>query len=977
MLRTRPSAALHAFFLTVIVLVGSAHAQGAGAQTTVFDVPLPGGLRAALAAIGDHAAPDRAQFLGEFIRRTYDTPFGPRDDAREAVLQSLLAQLKAGGATSETIPLPLSPRIWIDVVFGGKATPETLVSAILQSRSASLLYCSLLSLDDDTRAWIAGQPDLIADVISRRPAAFLAVAPGLRVTPGGVRVPGGAPAEPAWQALVGKRPTEATDFVRALLASGEGRLAYFFNAMAEMTPAQVRLAFNLESSDVAARVESARRLSSVFQRLWAGRTIEQRAFTRPPLDPALLLAELSISGKGQPSVPGTQAFWSAVFDDNPRPEPPHRDARVALDGGEPADFAWLCEQVFKGDLSEQRRRYMMVLFATRRVDRVTRDTARDAVDAVRAVGTYPILMAALERARVTDLAVFAGAVRKATELSAIPADRAFRPLAQFQGALALVTRAASRGSLSPEAVSRLVSSLSAIAIGERGDYEGRIVTWLDNWLDGEARATEPRSPASATAASAAPDDDVFEGTAGRVEQAVLRLLAGPSAAEPRFIDWEGTRYRLDLARAEAVRMMKALGESPRPYLSSASSVVVIADALAAAGLTREVLLQQAQALAQLAQRDATDGAEDSGDGPGRYREVLAMLQRAARAGDVRAAARVGPSLRLIADDLLAAGLMEAAYAAALGPRDGVSVLAGEAASRHDFGLHAGFGPSTAWNLAVPGTDATQHWRLAGSVLGLDVALANFSLVSLSLRPPPRRPTLSDLDRRSFIDAVGLVEPAALTDADRDTIVAAIRKGRTRIEQVRTLEEARAIADETNLSAPRRTLLVWIVAHDPGRLAAFLSPSELLWLGLGNVPPEGLHAWGAPATSRIGCLCLQVIDRRPWESFAGRWNTGMAASAFPDLNLRLAELLSDLHMPAPLLRGVLTSATLDFVNSVNSRDGDDRRGLVEFVQALRADRMEQYLALLTTDGPLVPMGETPAAKDAGPTGSRRLLPVGPR
>ena len=977
MLRTRLSAALHALFLTVIVLVGSARAQSAGAETTVSDVPLPGGLRAALAAIGDHAAPDRAQFLAEFIRRTYDTPFGPRNDPRDAVLQSLLAQLKAGGATSETIPLPLSPRIWIDVVFGGQATPETLVSAILQSRSASLLYCGLLSLDDDTRAWIAGQPDLIAEVIARRPAAFLAAAPGLHVTPGGVRLPGGTLAEPAWQALVGKRPTETTDFVRALLAAGDGRLTYFFNAMSALTPAQVRVAFNLEAPDVATRVESARRLSSVFQRLWVGRTVEQRAFTRPPLDPALLLSELSVSGKGQPSVPGTQAFWNAVFDDNPRSDPPPRDAPAGFDGGQPADFAWLCEQVFKGELSEQRRRYMMVLFAARRVDQVTRETARDAVDTVRAVGTYPVLVAALERARVTDLAVYAGAVRKATELSTIPSDRSLRTLAQFQGALALVTRAASRGSLSREAVSRLVSSLSAVAISERGDYEGRILTWLVNWLDDEARTTGQRVPTTAATPAAGPDDDVFEGSVGRIEQAVLRLLAGPSASEPRFIDWEGTRYRLDLARAEAMRMKKALGESTRPYLSSAGSVVVIADALAAAGLTREVLLQQAQALAQLAQGDATEGTEDSGDGPGRYREVLAVLQRAARAGDVRAAARVAPSLRLLADELLAAGLMEMAYAAALGPRDGVSVLAGDAASRHDFGLHAGFGSSAAWNLAVPGTDAAQHWRLTGSVLGLDVALANFSLVSLSLRPPAKRPTLSELDRRAFIDVVGLVEPAALTDADRDTIVTAIRKGRARLEHVRTAEEARAIAEETSLSAPRRTLLAWIVARDPERLAVFLSPSELLWLGLGNVPPEGLHAWGAPAAARVGCLCLQVVDRRPWESFAGRTNSGMGASAFPDLNLRLAELLSDLHMPAPLLGAVLTSATLDFVNGVTSRDADDRRGLVEFVQTLRADRMEQYLALLTTDGPLVPMGETPAAKDAGPPGPQRGLPVGPR
>jgi hypothetical protein len=54
--------------------------------------------------------------------------------------------------------------------------------------------------------------------------------------------------------------------------------------------------------------------------------------------------------------------------------------------------------------------------------------------------------------------------------------------------------------------------------------------------------------------------------------------------------------------------------------------------------------------------------------------------------------------------------------------------------------------------------------------------------------------------------------------------------------------------------------------------------------------------------------------------------------------------------------VLGPATLDFINNVPSRNQDDRRSLIEFVQALRPERVEQYLALLTTDGPLVPLDE---------------------
>jgi len=73
-----------------------------------------------------------------------------------------------------------------------------------------------------------------------------------------------------------------------------------------------------------------------------------------------------------------------------------------------------------------------------------------------------------------------------------------------------------------------------------------------------------------------------------------------------------------------------------------------------------------------------------------------------------------------------------------------------------------------------------------------------------------------------------------------------------------------------------------------------------------------------------------------------------------------ELLSELRMPAAVLPAVLASATVDFTDNATSRDPDDRRGPVEFVQALGSDRVEQYLGLLTTDGPLFPVGESSAA-----------------
>ena len=389
---TRRLAVVHVLALGVIAFGGPAETLRAVPRSAISEVSLPGGLAAALAALGDEAAPDRAQFLVEFIRRTYDTPITTQGDPREASVRALAAALKpAPGRTTQpaTLPLPLTPAIWIESVFGGRATPDTLVSAIVQSRSAALLYCGLLALDDDTRDWLATRPTLISELASRFPSAFLAAAPGLRLSAAGFRLPGGPAAVPVWPALVGRRPDEPVEFVRELLTIDEGALAVFFGAIAQLTPAQVGVTLNLEASGVQSRVESARRMYSVFRRTLAGRTTERRAFTRPPIDPTLLVAELAADRNGRPIVPGSRQFWVTVFrDDTRRPAAAGREEVHDIAGvEEPADFPWLCDQVFKGEPLEQRHRYVTVLFASRLL-RTAPTHIRDAVDAVGAVTAF-------------------------------------------------------------------------------------------------------------------------------------------------------------------------------------------------------------------------------------------------------------------------------------------------------------------------------------------------------------------------------------------------------------------------------------------------------------------------------------------------------------------------------------------------------------------------------------------------------------
>ena len=167
--------------------------------------------------------------------------------------------------TAETLPLPLPPAVWVAAVFGGRPPPQGLMSAILESRDAALLGYGLLSLDDDTRAWLAGRPDLIAEIASRHAPAFVLAAPALRVTAGMVRVP-----EALRGRLVGSAGTGACErpagLHRALLADDKTFLTHFFGAMAPLTPGQVRFALGLDAPDEGDRVATAQRLLAAFGR---------------------------------------------------------------------------------------------------------------------------------------------------------------------------------------------------------------------------------------------------------------------------------------------------------------------------------------------------------------------------------------------------------------------------------------------------------------------------------------------------------------------------------------------------------------------------------------------------------------------------------------------------------------------------------------------------------------------------------------
>jgi hypothetical protein len=84
---------------------------------------------------------------------------------------------------------------------------------------------------------------------------------------------------------------------------------------------------------------------------------------------------------------------------------------------------------------------------------------------------------------------------------------------------------------------------------------------------------------------------------------------------------------------------------------------------------------------------------------------------------------------------------------------------------------------------------------------------------------------------------------------------------------------------------------------------------------------------------------------------------------PDLNLRVAAALAELKLPAALARGVLAAATQDYVDRVKPLYPDDWLTLVRSAQAFSIERIQDYVAALTINGPLVPDSADDDSRDS--------------
>jgi hypothetical protein len=934
--------------LCVVALLAAFPARSAAAAAAGEDVPIPGGSQALARALGLDPPPDRGRFLYEITRLIYDNPEGRRPETEKFLLglrqaanrDKRFARPVPDRAATDTVPVPLTADIWSDAIFHRRVERDELVLAIIGDRLATFLCHGLLALDDQTLQYFGDHPSLLSRIYERSAPTFAAFSSGLRVRANRVVPPTERDDVAAmWEAVVNEKTTRADRFISQLLEMNEGRVASLYDTIGHLDPSRRAFALGLWLPDAATRAVRFKTLATSGVggfREWHVRTMP---FNRASYDIATLLNQVRVNEAGEPTAPSARGFWSRVFSAVDVPEDAARQLR-GLDE-EPIDAAWLADTIGSADVRQRAERLEQLTMGQRLFADAGAAAGRgDVFLTLRGLARYRMLIVTLDRIGIRAPSVYVAAIRHAARLSTLDGRRAFVAQSQFQGALAVASRIVRVRSLTTAQMQALLEKLFSMPIGDDGRYAGSVAAWLRNDV-----------------AAALPLADT-------VEAAVLRAMSGPPGPEGRpTVTWEGQSYHLDLGAAERRRLQQVRDRQEGLPLDVALDLAAAARALSGdAGALDDAQRMATRLTRMLEDLPRRQGREVENVPPGVQpppdaREVLQKvvdeLSKAVRNKDVKHAARQSEPLNELADELLAEALLSIAYAADVGDPEGTVLLAGDVSHRHDFGL--GLKDSEQrlrhiWSMPHQEVTPGVPWRVTGSLLGLDVALAPLALRRLNFERVLEAPRLTTNQRDAFALSVALLNPFDLRDADRDRIADAIERGTQRVAALAGESAIEAVADELRMEPWRRRAIRWTIAHQRDRVESMLTLSELLILG--GADPAAFDAWGMVTVSS-GCLCPRIPRPGSWPFLVGRPQLGLVAVGVADLHLYVARMLKEMQLPAALARVILSGAMQDFIDEVKPTDDGDWLTLVRRAHLIPRERVEDYIAAATAAGPLVP------------------------
>ena len=497
---------------------------------------------------------------------------------RSSAVRHFIAQISLPGKEKEiaadtrplTIAAPLTADHWRDAMqLPGKAD---LFAALVSNRSALLACAGAVATDPSMRALLERDRGLLRWIVKTAPAAFWITARHLKVDKDRVIVPGGAAAEPIWEAIVEVKVTRPADFLRALLARDSGRLAWFYDAVGSMTPDRVAASFG--APPLEAQIEQARVFYNAFRSADSNWKLEEHPFLRGTSDPWVIASQIDLLDNAV-APPADRWFWEQLFE---HAEVTRRAAASARrEPRSPVTLAWLAHQISTTSAKERRDRFDMVRFAQGVFGNIEGERAVEALVALGGYRRYRSILMTLDRMGVASPRVYARAVEAARRLTAELSGREERnAVIAYQSSIAIVEKARLTRQIDVAAAERLLLSLAdridpPASAGDRPRLFPAITQWmLTTLLEALPPLVQPDQWTTAKTA---------------YESRFLQALAGlPTDPQAPTLTWEGLGYRVDWFGAEHQRLKRIREQIESPGLDAAlaeDDPSKIADALLA------------------------------------------------------------------------------------------------------------------------------------------------------------------------------------------------------------------------------------------------------------------------------------------------------------------------------------------------------------------------------------------------------------
>ena len=856
--------------------------------STAFErLPVPGGTNRLRQVMEIPASVADALLLAEAARAWYGTK-DPITNPSPG-LRRLLDYLQSGRDPYEPGPLlPLTSTVWSELLSARKSS--SLALALVSNRNAMLLYRGLVGMDDATLQWMEEHPSLLKTIMKDGAAPFAFAAPAVRVRAGAIDVPGGAGARSMWEAVVGERVAQPEAFIARLMQRSGGRIAWLYSSIDQLDAAHAR--FALAGGEPALRALVRQAIATAPE--W---DVVERPFWRPGFDLTLVLADVDLRPDG--SLAGSEGFWREAFrsDDleswkTPPEHPLAADTLVEL----------LFEQPFTA-----REKWEIFCLGQRTPGVEGRSAAAGLM--MRGARRHPALAQMLDRIGVTDAEVALKLHRASARVTAEDSGDARGPLGAWQGMLAIIERASLSGGLDRSEAVKTLAELAALPLK---DVREELTAWL-------MTAFLPRLEAR----PAAPPD---------ADRLILQMISGRLTSsgprrETRFT-WEDLPYSIGTPRSLVARMEQAQSGQGSAALADARNAWRIAE-----GNTTDV----DELVRRLRLARFPRGLDD----------VARRIESARKDRDQAALRR---EARRAAETICSAVLASLPYAPHLAVTE-VPSLGADIAFRHEFvaddqGVESR--RMRPWQIARGEAHGDTGWHLQGSLLLLDLALADWYL-RRNGEPPTTAPVLDERDVTALAQTAAIARSGGSRTAEIDEVASAVPAGRRLAAGAGSVEELDRTLAEAGIDPWRRRALR-LDSNGPADIAARLTPAEA-WR-LAGAPGELAPRPTIDGSARLGALPHSSV------LMEGRRSAGTIGATAVDTQLRVAIFLHDRQLPHDLFGDITAAALTDVIETATAVRPDDCAAIAAAVALLDDRRMEEHLLALVRDGTLAKPSEQP-------------------